>query len=379
MRIIQDLVAECPLCQKDRISHTTIPYPTCIQTLLHHTHSIGIDHATITPHDEDGHVVLLLVVEHDTKYPVAYPVHGYFATTVATVLFEHFCTFSSFDFIYSDPSWLGIPHRVSLISTYESNGTEHINALLLGHLRRLVHDECLINRWASDTVLPLIYHALSTAPNSELGGLSLAELKFSTTDYNGLNLPLPLVPSNNYCDLVQQLNHNLATVRAITTAFKQSLRTRCLRKQVTNLYQPGNLILWNSREHVNSFRPSKLAPKLLGPYFVISQERNDIICTRCQLKTQRTLHSDRVSPFLGAPTDAAKVGLLDKEEYVVSAVLQHRGNLNRLKTVEVLVSWLGYGAESNTWEPWKAMRNVSALHTYLQSQNLAKFIPLAYR
>ena len=37
-------------------------------------------------------------------------------------------------------------------------------------------------------------------------------------------------------------------------------------------------------------------------------------------------------------SDAEKLGLLDKEEYVVSALLQHRGNLNRLKTVEVLVS-----------------------------------------
>ena len=84
MRIIQDLVAEYPLCQKDRIPHTTIPHPTSIQTRLHHTRSIGIDHVTITPHDEDGYVGLLLVVEHDTKYPVAYP--------VATVLFKHFCT-----------------------------------------------------------------------------------------------------------------------------------------------------------------------------------------------------------------------------------------------------------------------------------------------
>ena len=203
MRIIQDLVAECPLCQKDRIPHTTIPHPTSIQTLLHHTRSIGIDHATITPHDEDGYVGLLLVVEHDTKYPVAYPVRDYSATTVATVLFKHFCTFGSFDFIYSDPgsslmsnvvsdlnTWLGIPHRVSLIGRHESNGTEHVNALLLGHLRRLVHDERLIHRWASDTVLPLINHALSTAPNSELGGLSPAELKFGTTDYHRFNLPL---------------------------------------------------------------------------------------------------------------------------------------------------------------------------------------------
>ena len=92
---------------------------------------------------------------------------------------------------------------------------------------------------------------------------------------------------------------------------------------------------------MNSIRSSKLAPKLLGPYSVISQECNDIICTHCHLKTQHTFHSDRISPFLGAPTEAAKLSFLDKEEYIVSAVLQHRGNLNRLKTVEDLVSWLG--------------------------------------
>ena len=61
MRIIQDLVAECPLC----IPHTSIPHPTSIQTLLHYTRSIGIYDVTITPDDKDGYVGLLLVVEHD--------------------------------------------------------------------------------------------------------------------------------------------------------------------------------------------------------------------------------------------------------------------------------------------------------------------------
>ena len=76
-------------------------------------------------------------------------------------------------------------------------------------------------------------------------------------------------------------------------------------------------MIWNPREHVSSFHSSKLAPELLCPYSVISQERNDITCTHCHLKTQHTFHSDRVSPFLGAPTDAPKVGLIDKEEYFV--------------------------------------------------------------
>ena len=44
LRVIQDMVAECPLCQKDRIPLHTVPSQSSTQTLLHHTRSIGIDH-----------------------------------------------------------------------------------------------------------------------------------------------------------------------------------------------------------------------------------------------------------------------------------------------------------------------------------------------
>ena len=174
---------------------------------MHHTRIIGIDHVSVTPRDEVG---LLLVVEHDTKFPFAYQVRDYTAITVATTLFRHYCTFSCFTAIISDPGsaltsdvvsilnkWLGIPHNVSLIGRHEANGTEHVNTLFVGHLRRLVHDERLVHRWASDTVLPLINHAMATMPNSELGGLSPSELKFGTIYIKCFQLPQPLIPGSN--------------------------------------------------------------------------------------------------------------------------------------------------------------------------------------
>jgi hypothetical protein len=39
--------------------------------------------------------------------------------------------------------WLGVEHLVSIVGRHESNGTELVNALFMGHLRRLVHDERL--------------------------------------------------------------------------------------------------------------------------------------------------------------------------------------------------------------------------------------------
>ena len=90
--------------------------------------------------------------------------------------------------------WFGISQLVSIIGRHERNGTEHVNSLFMGH-ERLTHDERLTHRWASDTVLPIINHALSTSPNDELGGLSPSELKFGTIGSAYFN--------NHYNDFVQ--------------------------------------------------------------------------------------------------------------------------------------------------------------------------------
>ena len=390
LRVIQDMVAECPICQKDRLPFQTIPSATVTETIIHHKRTIGMDHVTVTPPDEDGYIGLLLIVEHDTKYPTAYPVRDYTAPTVATVLFKHYCTYGAYDALYSDPgsaltatvvkelnNWLQIPHKISLIGRHESNGTEHVNGLFIGHLRRLVHDQRLITRWASDTILPLINHALCTTPNSELGGFSPAELKFGTTDYQRFNLPPPLPPGHSYGEYVAQLDQNLTTIRAITAQYQLELRQK--RQAPTppnqhNTYQPGDYILWNPKENKNSFRSSKLSPTLLGPYTVTQQAGNNISCYHNQLNTQHTFHSDRVTPFIGSTTIAYKMSMLDKDEYIVEKILSHRGNWNRLKSIELLVRWQGYTAESDSWEPWSSMRRVHALHTYLRLIKKEKYI-----
>lgn len=394
MQHVQDLVAECPMCQKDRLPITIVPHSTTVQTLMHHQRTIGMDHVSVTPADEDGYIGLLLLVELDTKFPQAYPIRDYTAHTVATILFKHYCTFGVFNAVLSDPGsaliadsvqqlnkWLGISQLVSIIGRHESNGTEHVNSLFMGHLRRLVHDERLTHRWASDTVLPLINHALSTSPNDELGGLSPSELKFGTIGSAFFKLPQPLSPGNYYNDFVQQLDATLSTIRSITQKYQRELRhkrqsTNYLQQQ--NQYQQGDLILWNPREHSHSMRSSKLAPKLLGPYSVTSQEQNKISCVHLQHKTTHEFHSDRVTPFLGSPDHARNIALLDREEFVVQEILAHRGQWRTKTSIEFLVRWAGYDSTSDSWEPWHEMIKVQLVHDYLIKIGMASKIPSKY-
>ena len=395
MRTIQDLVSECPQCQKDRCPAQPLPHSSVTQTLMQHKRSIGIDHVTVTPPDEDGYIGLLLVVEHDTKFPQAYAIKDYTALTVATVLFRHYCTFGSYDSIHSDPgsallstvvshlnAWLGTPHCVSLIGRHESNGTEHTNGLFMGHLRRLVHDERLTHKWASDTVLPLINHVMAVSPNTELGGLSPAELKFGTTDYHRFRLPQPLSPGHDYHDFVARLDQNLATVRSITDEYQCAVRTK--RQAPTppstqNQYQTGDLVLWNPKEHPHAFRSSKLAPKLLGPYTVQHQVGNDVQCTHCHLQTQHVFHTQRLTPFFGDSSTAPILGLLDKEEFVIDHVVEHRGSLQHRKSLQFLVHWFGYDSTSNTWEPYSNLMHTAQLHSYLHNIDRPDLIPKHHR
>ena len=204
-----------------------------------------------------------------------------------------------------------------------TNGTEDINEIFLGHLSRLVHDERLVHRWVSDTVLPLINHALATSPNTELGGLNPAELKFGTKNFP---LPPPIVPGNIYRELVQQLDNNLAIVCSVTSTHQAALRDARLSKTPHNHYQPGDLILWNPREHAHSFLTSKLAPKLLGPYVIKFQNVNDITCEHTTLRSTHGFHSDRVTPFISSPDSITDLGNLDRDKYIVASILAHRGN-----------------------------------------------------
>jgi Chromo (CHRromatin Organisation MOdifier) domain len=305
------------------------------------------------------------------------------------MLFKHYCTFGSYDAIFSDAGsaftsttvdhlhqWLGIQHKISIIGRHESNGTEHVNAILVGHLRRLVHDERLTTRWASDTVLPLINHTLATSPNSELGGLSPAELKFGTLNYNKFQLPPPLQPGSDYASLVQQLNNNLAIVRSITDNYHLHLRSqRTSTSQQQNKFQPGDLILWNPREQPTSLRSTKLAPKLLGPYSVTTQHKNTVKCEHVITSQKMIFHADRITPFIGSLNDAKHAALLDRDEYTIQHISAHRGTFNNKRQLKFLVRWDGYDETNDSWEPWSELMHTQPLHHYLRNIGMSQHIP----
>ena len=64
---------------------------------------------------------------------------------------------------------------------HETNGEEGTNKQLLRHLKALVHDERLVQRWSDPTIICLITLALKDAINSETG-VRPFDAKFGSED-----------------------------------------------------------------------------------------------------------------------------------------------------------------------------------------------------
>jgi len=207
-RVVQEFVQACPRCQKDRLEMTADIRPV-VRTVIpeHHRLRLGIDALAITPADEDGNCMAIVIVELKTKHVAIYPGTSYDQVTAATALFRYMCTFGLHDEIISDPgsqflsdtvkqlnAWFGVRHRVSLVDVHESNGVERTNGEILRHLRALVNDERIKKKWSKPHVLPLIEFALNDRRHTE-SPHSAFELKFGSEDARYFKLLETLEPA----------------------------------------------------------------------------------------------------------------------------------------------------------------------------------------
>ena len=79
-------------------------------------------------------------------------------------------------------------------------------------------------------------------------------------------------------------------------------------------------------------------------------------------------HVHNLRPFIFNPNrvNPIEVAQQNEQEFMVRDIIAHRGNQHRRSSMEFLVRWTGYGASSNSWEPYKALMHVDKLHEYLR-------------
>ncbi len=146
---VSNLVSECSHCQKIRIGIDTQLVP--MHRTLSQGHlraAIGCDTLTVSPTDDAGFRYIVVVVNLFSKFVALYPVKNHDAISLATALFQYYCTYGICERIVTDPGsdltsevirhlhrFFGIRHVFSIVERHQSNGVEGSNKSILRHLR----------------------------------------------------------------------------------------------------------------------------------------------------------------------------------------------------------------------------------------------------
>lgn len=354
IELVRIWVKECPLCQKMRDTGIVgLPSETLSLKPPTYRRSIGIDHVAVTPQDKYGNCAAIVLVEHFAHFVQVYPVKSYDANTVVQTLIKHYSTFGIFDELVHDPGsafmsdvctklneMFGIRHKVSLIGRHQSNGVESSIGQFLRHLKTLVFDKRLVDRWSDDCVLPLINFELNNRATPETGGFTPFQLKFGTQDAEAYKLPLSLPSGATAHAILKQLDLDLQTVRALSIKAQQLITAeRKSRDRSPAHYEVGDLVLWNPREKPSDHLASKLSPTFKGPYVVISQAKNDVTCEHIILATTHVLHLDRLKPFIGSYDEAVRVAKHDNNQFFIVSINSFSGNPHKRQTMSFNVTF----------------------------------------
>jgi hypothetical protein len=394
---IRDLIDACPICLKhtnrinDQLTSLTRP--------LHPEHvyaQIGVDTLTVTPPDTAGNTYLLVIVNHFTKLVDIYPAPDKSALSTATAIFNHICTYGLVEKIYTDPGtefqnsilaslekWLGIKHHFSIVDRHESNGVERTNGRILHLLRTIVAEERIKHKWSDPTILGIIKFLLNSRYNDEVEQIPF-DLHFGAHASTYHQLPLEILSSSakdQSSAYLQQLNEYFTTILEVMDKFhiqRVSQRTGDLDITKHNTYQPGDFILLARDE--SKPRPSKLSPKYLGPYEVISHNKNDIKAKHLVMDSIHTFHVNMVKLFTGTQQQAFTAALEDFNQYEIERIISYAGDpLIRSKVdFEVVfkdgsVIWLPYSHDlSNTLPFEEFCRSRLELRLLLISAALAQ-------
>ena len=360
---VDDFVSSCAICQKDRLgmSGTFKPIYRTLKS-LDKRHAVGVDTLTITPADKHGNQYINVVVVHTTKLVALYPSATKGALDMALALFKFFSTYGVYEQLVSDPgsdltsevvdhltSFYGVRHVFSLVDRHESNGVEGTNRSILRHLKALVADERLKDRWSADDVIYLIQYWLNSQVSHETG-LTPFHAHFGSADSIYMRLPQFESAEKNAHGFVKLLDENLQVLWEASQKYQQKIiaaRAGSENPALQNRYQPGDLVLF---QHDKSKPlPSKLTMNFAGPFEVISQVKNDVQCRHLVMKTVHTFHVERLKIFSGTRESGEKVALLDHDQFEIDAVLTYRGDPLVRTTMEF---YIRFSDGDERWVTW---------------------------
>jgi hypothetical protein len=347
----------------------------------------------VGPYPDGGYV--MVIIDTFTRWVELFLAQLADAKHAAYCLFQHFGRFGAPTQIRSDrgshfvnetiKQFLGlVGTQQSLTLAYSSQQNaivERVNKEINRHITALTFDTNSVDDY--EMTLPIVQRILNAA-YSDHTKISASQLLFG----NALNLDRGLflppaerpdmqLPLSDHVSLMLRLQDEIMSkAREVLKTSDEGHMAHFPNKPTQ--YPPDAYVLVKYRK---SSPPTRLHTYWKGPLRVISNEQSEYLLYDLITRKVKPYHVSDMKEFKYNPlkTDPLDVARKDYLEFFVQEVLDMTGDIKKVNTVRFLIKWLGFDSESNSWEPWKNVRDTEQVHVYLRANNLEKYIPKKFK
>jgi hypothetical protein len=400
-RDVTAFIAKCPCCQKMNVLRPAIhahPYTTSTWGVFD---NLAIDVITGLPESEEGYSNLMVIVDTFSRYIELHPMGSLTALSAAKALELWMSRYGRPLNILTDNASqfraeyeatldaLGIRNDKIHPYSHEENAiVERANKEVIRHLRDMLYDSKIHSKWTDH--IPAIQR-IKNSTRVESIGMAPADLVFGTSSRLEAGVLYPHSSSHKAGPMHEYIRrqHDVQ-LQALDAAYRHQ-------DKVDNEHLADTPATQETEFDINSFvlvqyenndhrPPTKVHPKLRGPYQVISVSRRD---NRGTIYTCQNLANNKLEDFHvkllqqfhydSRYVDPAIEALVDSSSFIVEDILDHvfEGKRQIKTEMKFLVKWLGH--DQPTWEPYANVAKLKQLHEYLRKNKMERYIQDAFR
>jgi hypothetical protein len=223
-------------------------------------------------------------------------------------------------------------------------------------------------------------------------GVSPAELVFgkSINLYTGLLLPIPpesLIKGT--ADISEhRLSDHVARLIKVQSLLIKIARDNQLSADSFHMKEASPLSdMFPVNSYVVLLKPldgarEKLQMPKAGPYIVVGINRDKYFIQDLLTHKTTDTHVSNLSKLRhdsSSNMDLVEVAARNAGEFFIDRIAEHRGKTQRRTNMKFLVSWKGYSAKDDTWEPYKAVCKTQAFVDYCYANRLTSLVNKALR
>jgi transposase InsO family protein len=397
---VRKFIRTCPCCQKMKQLMPAIHTNPYTVNSYHPWDIISMDTLTGLPQSAEGYTGILVIIDNFSRYIELYPVKSTTEKEAIDCLIQHIGRYGIPAKVVSDNGTqfiakvitelmqvLRLDHQLTIAYSKEENSiVERSNKEILRHLRALIFEEKVLEEWVN--FVPLVQRIINATVHSATN-IAPSKLLFSgAVDMDrGFFDHLPELDESTQSlgEYVQKLDRTERLILDASQQYQDKVAADNLaQRQVaehTEFPIGSCVMLRYPKTRMGERAPTKGHMPLKGPFRVVAihdDGRKYDIRNLVNNEIYR-FQINRLVPFEvdERREDPYEIAMRDHQEFIVEEILDHQGTARDRYNLKFLVRWAGY--EDPTWEPYSQIREVAALHEYLNIHRMRTLIPSRFK